>query len=504
MGGFVRDVGPLLPWYCAILVATCWVVMRLRNGSTLHGIPRLRGYPIIGAVPHLFKYGLAGTLDHLISLSGDGGIAYAWLGSTALVCLCDPSLVRQALSQPDEILDRHGNHNLWTPYSTLYRTLGSFLFYYRGEDARVGRAVLSANLMNSAALASKVGFMSQMASKHVELITSDFGSPASKKDLRRLVNDFAVDMWGEFMFEMKDAHAENDNLMALDEDINRIVIDPIHTVIHGMRSFFTLQREDRRDHIEQEVHGDVCNILSKRLANVSDFEGRGKTVHGLLRKVSTESGGALDGPLNKHAIDLARFNIYGGHHSIGLIVTWVLYELNKQPAQYQKLKNEIRVKFPDGNVNEFNLGQLQSEMPYLDAALNETLRLYPIVYATARVVNQKFTMPGSQGKPVTLTPGMVIFISFYHLHKSEELWGPDAAQFIPERFLGLKGINGQFMPFGFGRRACVGYKFAMMAVKVLLVTLLSKYDLDIWDFSQVKSGAVLEPSKPVEFSTQRI
>jgi cytochrome P450 len=98
---------------------------------------------------------------------------------------------------------------------------------------------------------------------------------------------------------------------------------------------------------------------------------------------------------------------------------------------------------------------VDSRMPYLDAVICEILRLYPVVHATVRVMNRGAELISSK-KPVTLTQGMLLYVSFLDMHTSPRYWGATASDFIPERFLDGKSKHLPFMPFGYGTRNCVG------------------------------------------------
>ena len=138
----------------------------------------------------------------------------------------------------------------------------------------------------------------------------------------------------------------------------------------------------------------------------------------------------------------------GGHHSIGFNVTWALVELDKHPRYLAKLMAEI------SSVNTTNVTTVNSKMPYLNAVFMEINRLYPTVHATVRVINREVKLASSK-KPVILKPGMLIYLSYLHLHTSPEFWGPDAGEFVPERFLGGYKKDQPFKPFGYGPRSCV-------------------------------------------------
>lgn len=105
-------------------------------------------------------------------------------------------------------------------------------------------------------------------------------------------------------------------------------------------------------------------------------------------------------------------------------------------------------------VDTTDFTNVNSKMPYLDAVIMEINRLHPTVHATLRVINREIKLASSK-KPVILKPGMLIYLSYLHLHTSPEFWGPDAGVFVPERFLGGYKKDQPFMSFGYGPRNCV-------------------------------------------------
>ena len=134
---------------------------------------------------------------------------------------------------------------------------------------------------------------------------------------------------------------------------------------------------------------------------------------------------------------------------MGSNITWSLIELNKHPKCLAKLIAEI------DSVDVIDFTAVNSKMPYLDSVLMEINRLYPVVHATVRVINRETTLASSK-EPVVLKPGMLIYLSYLHLQTSPEFWGPDAREFVPERFLGGYDKDQPFMSFGYGPRNCVG------------------------------------------------
>ncbi|XP_036318900.1 probable cytochrome P450 313a4 [Rhagoletis pomonella] len=108
-----------------------------------------------------------------------------------------------------------------------------------------------------------------------------------------------------------------------------------------------------------------------------------------------------------------------------------------------------------------------ANMPYLDMVVNETLRLMPPIPIIGRHVVQNTTL--SNG--LELPKGFSILISIFDVHRRTDLWGPNAHKFNPDNFLpgNLKGKHPYaYIPFSKGIRNCIGWKYALIAIKVLL------------------------------------
>jgi cytochrome P450 len=98
------------------------------------------------------------------------------------------------------------------------------------------------------------------------------------------------------------------------------------------------------------------------------------------------------------------------------------------------------------------------------------------------------TMTTPTGKTFTIPPEVNVYFSIYHIHTSKGLWGADAKEFNPGRFLKIKesgeSLEGRFMPFGYGPRSCPGFKFAPLTIKIYLVLLLHRYHLELQDLAR--------------------
>ncbi|XP_052753295.1 cytochrome P450 4C1-like isoform X2 [Galleria mellonella] len=111
-------------------------------------------------------------------------------------------------------------------------------------------------------------------------------------------------------------------------------------------------------------------------------------------------------------------------------------------------------------------------LKYLDAVVRESLRLYPPVPVIVRKIETPTTLPSG----LTLVPGVGVAINIWGIHRNPDIWGPDANEFKPERFIeSTLKHPAAFMPFSYGPRNCLGYQYAMMSMKTVIATIIRNY-----------------------------
>jgi cytochrome P450 len=484
----------------AVLLALLLWRKLLSGRITLPGIPRLRGHPIFGVVPSLFRDGLPKLVDSLIKAAGDDDVAYCWVGNATFVAISDPKLIRDAFSLPESVMRRENPRANGSPFTNLRRFVGPSLFNFVGTEATVARAAYAPILTGAAALENNCEFLLGLCEKHVDRVANS--SPILQRDLKRLADDFAMDLWGQFLFEMSDAHLDaGDLLRSTTSGIADLVIDVRHNFFHDLKARIGLP-----DPPEDELVKNFAEIVQTRLVHIARKEQSGaKMTFNTLRKFCIATGGPKDGPFNPGTYGLARQGLFGGHQTIGLIIPWTVYELNRNVECMQKVQTELKAFCPSGSLEGLSVKDFENGTPYLDAVIAEVHRLHSAVHSTSRVVVSEVRMVSSKGKQILLVPGTRLYISFHHLHANERLWGPDVHQFVPERFLDEKRKTKEhFMPFGYGKRMCVGFKFAELAAKLYLILLLRNYEVTMKNFGQIpRFTGFLDVEKPFPFTVKK-
>ncbi|KEO84892.1 cytochrome P450 [Tumebacillus flagellatus] len=155
--------------------------------------------------------------------------------------------------------------------------------------------------------------------------------------------------------------------------------------------------------------------------------------------------------------------LIAGHETTANLLGWVFYSLAKNPEAGEKLRQEIRDVVGDGELRYEHVAQL----PYAQAVMQETLRLYPPAWAILR----------ENVEPVELSGHRVdgrgtYIISPYAIHRNPAVFS-DPERFDPSRFLEREQEIPRFayLPFGAGARACIGSQYAIMESVLILATL---------------------------------
>ncbi|KAG7644328.1 Cytochrome P450 superfamily [Arabidopsis suecica] len=199
----------------------------------------------------------------------------------------------------------------------------------------------------------------------------------------------------------------------------------------------------------------------------------------ILSKFLLESEKDPENMNDKYLRDIILNVMVAGKDTTAASLSWFLYMLCKNPLVQEKIVQEIRdvtsshEKTTDVNgfiesVTEEALAQMQ----YLHAALSETMRLYPPVPEHMRCAENDDVLPDGH----RVSKGDNIYYISYAMGRMTYIWGQDAEEFKPERWLkdGVFQPESQFkfISFHAGPRICIGKDFAYRQMKIVSMALL--------------------------------
>lgn len=184
-----------------------------------------------------------------------------------------------------------------------------------------------------------------------------------------------------------------------------------------------------------------------------------------------------DDPTREVLRDLVWDMIIAGNDTTSASTTWLLYHLLSNPRCVEKVREEM------SQVDWKDYRSLKNEMPYLQACIFESLRLKPSVASDMVGAAKDFTLPNG----VAIKKGWGLFFHPYSICHNKNIWGEDAYEYKPERWIDnsgeypiVKSVSiGKYPVFNGGPRACLGKEMSSVQTKIYITNLLDTYDLEL-------------------------
>jgi cytochrome P450 family 135 len=198
------------------------------------------------------------------------------------------------------------------------------------------------------------------------------------------------------------------------------------------------------DHLDAVIYEELGRRRSQ-----SDLEQR-EDILSLLMLARDEDGqGMTDQELRDELVTM----LLAGHETTATATAWAIERLVRHPAKLERLLAEIDA----GESDE-----------YMQAVINETLRVRPVVPVVVRMLEEPLEVGGH-----VLPRGTRVAPSVYLTNRNPRVYDAPR-EFRPERFLGSQPETFSWIPFGGGIRRCIGASFAMLEMKLMLGTMLGE------------------------------
>ncbi|KAJ7745984.1 cytochrome P450 [Mycena metata] len=263
-------------------------------------------------------------------------------------------------------------------------------------------------------------------------------------------------------------------------------------------------------------------------AAVSQQISQGKDIISILMK-DNDNASSADRLSEEEILGQLNTLVFAATDTTSSALSRALHILAQHPDAQEKLRQEIRSTQRDGV--DLSYDEIVS-MEYLDAVCRETLRLYPPVTFLQRVARKDTIL--TMSTPITTADGSMvteipvpaetnILVSILASNRNPAVWGPDALEWKPERWLSplpksvadahIPGIYSNLMTFNGGGRACIGFKFSQLEMKVVLYLLVERFKFSMsdkvitWQMSTIsipvvdKSSSMPELPLKVELAT---
>jgi cytochrome P450 len=187
--------------------------------------------------------------------------------------------------------------------------------------------------------------------------------------------------------------------------------------------------------------------------------------------------------------------LIAGHDTSTALLAWALYLLAAHPTVLGQVQSEVDRVLGARAITTDDLENL----PFLEQVIQETLRLYPPIHASNRIVAHDLDFMGYR-----LPAGQRVLFSIYLTHRHPDYWAePD--RFDPDRFApGVRLQPYTYVPFGGGARNCIGAAYARYEALAVLAHYLQRFDFALaMPRVRMHMGATLEPRPGVMLRIRR-
>ncbi|KAI9847987.1 MAG: hypothetical protein M1838_000686 [Thelocarpon superellum] len=218
------------------------------------------------------------------------------------------------------------------------------------------------------------------------------------------------------------------------------------------------------------------DLIQERKAKLE----KGQEIGHDILSVALQSGGFSDANL----VDQLMTFLAAGHETTSTSLTWAVYLLCKYPDCQRRLREEIRGKLQSIDDPTPMTAAEIDQLPYLHAVCNEVLRFFPPVPVVFRdAISSNSTILGTpvpRGTRIVLAPAAI--------NRSTALWGDDAGEFNPDRWMGpgLANTGGAesnyaFLTFLHGPRGCIGSSFSRSEFACILAGIVGRFEMELAD-----------------------
>ncbi|KAJ7230274.1 cytochrome P450 [Mycena pura] len=180
---------------------------------------------------------------------------------------------------------------------------------------------------------------------------------------------------------------------------------------------------------------------------------------------------------------------FAGHETTSTAVSWALHALSINIPAQTKLREELfTIATENPTMEELN------SLPYLENVVRELLRVHSPIVSAQRQAMQDDVVPlskpyvdshGKEHDSLVIPKGQIIHIPILAVNTDKEIWGPDAAEFKPERWdnipaaaSAIPGVWANLLTFLAGPRNCIGFRFSLVETKALLFVLLRTLEFE--------------------------
>ncbi|XP_012347837.2 cytochrome P450 9e2 [Apis florea] len=481
----------------AITVYYCCFVRKSFNLFQRHGILHIPPSPIVGNLGPLIrrKENICDTIQRIYNIHPDAKYVGMFEMFNPIIIIRDLDLIKSITMKN---FDQFPDHRPMF-CKNVDPMLGEMLFFMDGDEWKEHRSLLSPTFTSSKI---KIMFlrMSECAKRFVHHLTK-LPENEREMEMKELLTRYTNDVIASYVYGVNvDSMEEPSNVFYMYGKVGATLIGlkkNLKLIVHKNMPWLAklLRLNVLERHVEKFFTDFVVKTIEERERNGTTNPDFIQFMMDLRKKESSKILTVSN--MANHAFTY----YFGGFDTVAAQACVLLHMLVENPEVQKRLQQEI------DETLESNKGQLSyeviQEMKYLDAVINEILRLHPIAVFIDRMCVKSFELPPAlpDDVPFTVKPGMNVWIPVKAIHHDPKYYD-EPEKFKPERFLDNgKSImsSGAYLPFGIGPRICIGNRFALIEMKVLVCHILAVCDVKAGS----RTGIPLEFEKGVFNATAK-
>ncbi|XXG75951.1 hypothetical protein AAC387_Pa08g0412 [Persea americana] len=470
----------------------CFLWSKLKKRAPLP--PGPKGLPLVGYLPflepdlHRFLADLAQTYGPIFKFR---------LGAKLCIVVSSPGLAKEILRDHDATF---ANRDIPAVALPLTYGVADVAFSPHGPEWRMLRKVCSRDLMSSKTLDSFYG----LRRREVRLAVADvYGKAGREVEVGELMFLTAGDVitsmvWGGTL------DGEGRRIVGAEfREVTQKIVALVGTAnvsdlfpVVGRFDFQGLVRRMKELMVWMDRIFDSVIERRRKMAE----EGRGSRDFLQLLLQLKESGDPKAPLSENHVKALLMDIVVGATETTSTTIEWAMAEMMAHPEVMRKARDELeQVVGLDNAVEETHLAKLD----YLSAILKEVLRLHaPFPFLVPRSPSQACNVGGYM-----VPTGARVMVNVWAIQRDPDIWA-EPLEFRPERFLmdatskcDFNGQDFRYLPFGSGRRVCVGIPMAERMVMYVLASLIHSFEWQLpegrkLDLSE-KFGIILKKKTPL-------
>ncbi|KZW00289.1 cytochrome P450 [Exidia glandulosa HHB12029] len=390
----------------------------------------------------------------------------------------------------------------WQSRRLIASLIGDGLLATEGPQHRIQRRICNPTFAQQNIRALIPLFFSkahELRDKWMDLLTSD--EPPEKIDPNHWFGRATFDIIGVagFDYDFGAIHDETNEVYRAYRDMFEVAVNGGQSLKSVAAIYCPLVDILVPDHRTRVVNDSqrVISALGRRMieekkaAINSEGKGTGKDLLTLLLKSNMSTDISADQRISDQDM-LNQINtfLFAGSDTTALAMTWILYHLTQQPDIQARLREELQTVPNDTDPTE-HFAAIDG-LHCLDNVIREGLRLVSPVHSTLRVAMKDDEIPVSEAVKmkdgttrwsVKIRKGQFVHVAMEGFNLDRTAWGQDAWDFKPDRWdnlpesaNGQPGIYSHTMTFSMGPRACIGYRFSIMEMKIFLYVLLTRFE----------------------------